>query len=111
MQEFLIAHPFYTLVIVGVVVYWMRKKVINFNKITTGENDNIPKPKKSVKLFNAEGILLQEYNDIYVEYEDTNIYLLSREYEGRYFLRIEKGSNMLLIVECYDKSNEDAIDV
>jgi len=112
MQEFLIAHPFYTLIIAGVVIYWMRKRVINFNKITTGEtmhdNNDIPKPKKSVKLFSAEGTLLQEYNDVYVEYEDTNIYLLSNEYEGRCFLRIEKGANMLLIVECYDKSNEDA---
>ena len=112
MQEFLIAHPFYTLIIAGVVVYWMRKRVINFNKITTGEQMNssndIPKPKKSVKLFSADGTLLKEYNDVYVEYEDTNIYLLSNEYEGRCFLRIEKGRNMLLIVECYDKSNEDA---
>ena len=111
MQEFLTAHPFYTLIIAGVVVYWMRKRVINFNKITTGEgimSNDIPKPKKSVKLFSAEGTLLQEYNDVYVEYEDTNIYLLSNEYEGRCFLRIEKGANMLLIVECYDKSNEDA---
>jgi len=113
MQEFLVAHPFYTLIIAGVGVYWIRKRVINFNKITTGstmnDNNDIPKPKKSVKLFGAEGTLLQEYNDVYVEYEDTNIYLLSREYEGRCFLRIEKGANMLLIVTCYAESKEDAI--
>jgi len=103
MQEFLMAHPFYTLIIAGVVIYWIRKRVINFNKITTGEamNNDITKPKKSVKLFTADGTLLQEYNDVYVEYEDTNIYLLSHEYKGRCFLRIEKGANMLLIVECY----------
>jgi len=114
MQEFLIAHPFYTLMIAGVVVYGLRKTVIDLKNITTGEeimNNDIPKPKKSVKLFSAEGTLLQEYSDVYVEYEDTNIYLLSREYEGRCFLRIEKGSNMLLIVECYTESKEDAIDV
>jgi len=59
-----------------------------------------------VKLFTADGTLLQEYNDVYVEYEDTNIYMLSNEYEGRCFLRIEKGSNMLLIVECYTEEEE-----
>ena len=115
MQEFLIEHPFYTLIIVSVVVYGLRKTVSDFKKIRTGEqmddNNDIPKPKKSLKLFSADGTLLQEYNDIYVEYEDTNIYLLSREYEGRCFLRIEKGANMLLIVECYAESKEDAIDV
>jgi len=104
MMEFLIAHPFYTLIIVSVVVYGIRKIVSDFKNTTTGEeimSNNTPKPKKSVKLFSAEGILLQEYNNVYVEYEDTNIYLLSNEYEGRCFLRIEKGANMLLIVECY----------
>ena len=110
MQEFLIAHPFYTLLIVSVVMYGLGKTVIDFKKITTGEtmydNNDIPKPKKSVKLFSTDGTLLQEYNNVYVEYEDTNIYLLSHEYEGRCFLRIEKGSNMLLIVECYADKEE-----
>ena len=114
MQEFLIAHPFYTLLIVSVVVYGLRKTVIDLKNITTGEetmSNDIPKPKKSVKLFSADGTLLQEYNEVYIEYENTNVYMLSHEYEGRCFLRIEKGSNMLLIVECYTESKEDAIDV
>jgi len=112
MQEFLMAHPFYTLMIVSVVVYGIRRTMSDLTDTTTGEeimtssNNDTPKQKKSVKLLSAEGTLLQEYNDVYVEYEDTNIYLLSHEYKGRCFLRIEKGANMLLIVECYSDNEE-----
>jgi len=116
MQEFVTEHPFHTLIIVSVVVYGLRKIVSDFKNTTTGEdsmsNDTKPQ-KKNVKLYSADGTLLQEYNGVYIEYEDTNVYILSRKYEGRCFLRIEKGANMLLMVEWYseDESKEDAIDV
>jgi len=113
MQEFLMAYPFYSLVIVSVVVYGIRDIVSDLTtdaktgeEILSSNNSDTPQAKKSVKLLSAEGTLLQEYNDVYVEYEDTNIYLLSHEYKGRCFLRIEKGSNMLLIVECYSDNEE-----
>jgi len=115
MQEFIMEHPFYTLIIVSVVIYGLRKIVSDFKNITTGEesmSSDIPQ-KKNVKLYSADGTLLQEYNGVYIEYEDTNVYILSHEYEGRCFLRIEKGANMLLMVEWHgeDESKEDAIDV
>ena len=71
-------------------------------------SEQIPLPKKSIKLLSADGILLYEYNDVYIEYENTNIYMLSKQYRGKCFLRIEKGANMLLIVECYaDTEKQD----
>jgi len=112
MQEFLTEHPFYTLIIVSVVVYGLQKIVSNFKNTTVGEgrmSSDAQQQKKNVKLYSADGTLLQEYNGVYVEYEDTNVYTLSHEYEGRCFLRIEKGANMLLMVEWYseDESKED----
>jgi len=64
-------------------------------------SEQIPLPKKSIKLLSADGTLLYEYNDTYIDYEGTNVYMLSKQYCGKCFLRIEKGANMLLIVECY----------
>ncbi|MFK5937982.1 MAG: hypothetical protein QM497_06235 [Sulfurimonas sp.] len=116
MQEFVTAHPFYTLIIVSVVVYGLRKTVSDFKNTTVGEermSNDIQQQKKNVKLYSADGALLQEYNGVYIEYEDTNVYTLSHEYEGRCFLRIEKGANMLLMVEWYgeDKTKEDVKNV
>ncbi len=60
-----------------------------------------PKPKKLVHLFNRDGKLLYEYKDVYLTHWDSTIYLLSYEYKGSIFMRIDKGKDMLLMVECY----------
>ena len=60
-----------------------------------------PKPKKSVKLLTKDGALFYEYKDVYLRHWDKNIYHLSYEYEGKSFMRIHKGTDMLLLSENY----------
>ena len=70
---------------------------------------NIERPKKSVKLFTKDGVLLYEYKDVYLTRWDVGIYFLSYEYEGESFLRIDKGTDMLLLAESYmDNEEEEA---
>ena len=65
-----------------------------------------PKAKKLVQLFNRDGKLLYEYKDVYLTHWDSTIYLLSYEYKGSTFMRIDKGKDMLLMVEsCISTSN------
>ena len=69
---------------------------------------NPQRPKKSVKLLTKDGVLLYEYKDVYLTHWDKSIYHLSYEYEGKSFLRIDKGVDMLLLAESYmdDKEQE-----
>jgi hypothetical protein len=64
------------------------------------------KPKKFVKLFTKDGALLYEYKDVYLSHWDKNIYHLSYKYEGKSFMRIHKGSDMLLLSENYIDANK-----
>ena len=61
--------------------------------------DAPPPPYKSIKLMNMDGVVLQEYKDVYLDHWDKNIYFLSYEYEGKSFVRIDKGENILLVGE------------
>ena len=65
------------------------------------ESSTPERPKKSVKLLTKEGVLLYEYRDVYLTHWETSIYCLSYEYEGKSFLRIDKGADMLLLAESY----------
>ena len=64
------------------------------------------RPKKSVKLFTQDGVLLYEYKDVYLTRWDVNIYFLSYTCDGESFLRIDKGADMLLLAESYMGSEE-----
>ena len=61
---------------------------------------------KSIKILNQNGELLLEYKDCYISYLDKTTYLLSHEYKGEAFLKIDKGNNMLLVVEFLNNTIE-----
>jgi hypothetical protein len=67
-----------------------------------------PSPQKSIKLFNASGTLLLEYTDCYVTHFSQTLYLLSHQYQGEAFLKIDKGSDMLLLIETHLQGETDA---
>ena len=62
--------------------------------------------KKNVTLFDEHGSKVLEYKNVYVTHWDTNIYLFSKEVEGKSFAKIDKGENMLLVIENSDISAE-----
>ncbi|WP_151899638.1 hypothetical protein [Sulfurimonas hydrogeniphila] len=68
----------------------------------------VPLPQKSIKLFNASGKLLLEYTDCYVTHFSQTLYLLSHQYKGEAFLKIDKGSDMLLLIENHLEGETDA---
>ena len=70
------------------------------------KSSNPERPKKSVKLLTKDGVLLYEYKDVYLTHWDKSIYHLSYEYEGKSFLRIDKGVGMLLLAESYMDDKE-----
>ncbi len=82
---------------IGIIVLRPSKEELSKKK------SNPPKAKKSIKLFTQEGLLLYEYNDIFITHWDANIYLLSRTNNGKTFLRMDKGAGMLLVVESYEE--------
>ena len=63
------------------------------------KNEEAEAQKKLFKLFNGEGTLIKEYRDVYVTHWDKNIYYLCHEYRGKHCIRIDKGEDMLLIIE------------
>jgi len=68
----------------------------------------IPLPQKSIKLFNASGKLLLEHTNCYVTHFSQTLYLLSHQYKGEAFLKIDKGSDMLLLIENHLQGETDA---
>ncbi|WP_151900481.1 hypothetical protein [Sulfurimonas hydrogeniphila] len=72
------------------------------------KNESAPLPQKSIKLFNASGEVLLEYRDCYVSHFSQTLYLLSHQYCGDAFLKIDKGSDMLLLIENYTQGESDA---
>jgi hypothetical protein len=68
----------------------------------------VPLPQKSIKLLNASGKLLLEHTDCYVTHFSQTLYLLSHQYKGEAFLKIDKGSDMLLLIENYTQGKTDA---
>ena len=91
------------MIIVGAGAIVLAVLALKFSKPEDEKvKSNTPKrPKKSVKLYTHDGVLLHEYKDVYLTHWDENIYFLSYEYEGKSFLRIDKGTDMLLLVESY----------
>ena len=58
--------------------------------------------KKNVRLLDEHGSILLEYKDVYVTHWDTNVYLFSKEIDGKSFAKIDKGENMLVVIENID---------
>ena len=56
-------------------------------------------PKKSIKLISAEGTILFEYKDLFLSRTGSGVYKLSKEYKGSSVIEIDKGADMLLLVE------------
>jgi len=87
---------------VGAIILALQSQKSKNEKIESAKPE---KPKKSVQLLTKDGILLYEYKDVYLTHWDKSIYFLSYEYEGKSFLRIDKGADMLLLVESYQDKN------
>jgi len=94
------------IVILGVGAVLLALKAIQYNS-EDKEPKATPKPKKSVKLFSQDGNLLYEYRDVYLTHWDDTIYLLSYEHDGKTFMRIDKGVDMLLMVESYISTSDN----
>ncbi len=84
----------------------LRKEVPKQEK--QNKDEAIPLPQKSIKLFSSSGTLLLEHRDCYVTHFSTTLYLLSHHYKGEAFLQIDKGSDMLLLIENYTQGETDA---
>lgn len=101
------------LALVGVIsmgaILLAAKAVLDTKKEKIFQNQSVEiASKKIFKLFNNDGILIREYKNVYVTNWDTNIYLLSHEYKGKYFIRIDKGENMLLTSESVEQDEKNA---
>ncbi len=66
---------------------------------TQGSLTNSHKPKKSIRLISADGTVLFEYKDLFLSRSSTGVYKLSKEYKGESAIEIDKGADMLLMVE------------
>ena len=108
MEKVSIAVMFITMFVVGIItLIIMALKYLN-SKDEEIKLSSPQRPKKSVKLFTKDGVLLYEYRDVYLTRWDVGIYFLSYEYNGENFLRIDKGADMLLLAESYMDSEEEA---
>jgi uncharacterized protein YpmB len=86
---------------IGVIIFGVKIFKDSSIKVEKVESSTPKRPKKSVKLFTRDGVLLYEYKDVYLTHWDKNIYYLSSENKGENFLRIDKGTDMLLLAENY----------
>jgi hypothetical protein len=93
--------------IIGILAIDLVFMFLKYKKSTkiAVKSDKPSRAKKSIKLLSKEGVLLYEYKDVYLSRWDTNMYDLSYEYEGKSFIRIDKGVDMLLLVESYQDEN------
>ena len=66
---------------------------------TPGSHRSSSNPKKSIKLISANGSVLFEYKDLFLSRSSNGVYKLSKEYEGESIVEIDKGADMLLLVE------------
>ena len=83
-----------------VILYFMYKDMLKSSIREKREKDCEIRPKKTVKLFTSDGVLLNEYKDVYVTHWDANIYILKQD-ENKNKITINKGANMLLTIEDY----------
>ena len=88
-------------VVGAVILYFIYKDMLKSSIPEKREKDCATEPKKTVKLFTSDGVLLNEYKDVYVTHWDANIYLLKQD-ENKNKITINKGANMLLTIEDYN---------
>jgi hypothetical protein len=100
---------------IGVLLLGVVIAVLPFSKFEMffkNESSDEPKdkevpPKKSIRLYSGSGEMLFEYKDVYISHWDSGIYYLSRKYERKSFLRIDKGRYMLLFEKRYEEGEHE----
>ena len=87
---------FFSILVFGVTFLAFKSKKQSDAK---KEDDKHPSPLKIVKLYNAEGKLLQTYEGVYIKRWEARIYNLYTKKDGKHIIKLDIGANMLLTSE------------
>lgn len=91
-----------TLTFIFVVVFLIStlKKLLNTD-VSKTDNKTIAPIRKNFSLCNTDGSVIKVWEGVYPLRWDKNIYMLYKEPEQDLIVKIDKGDNMLVVIEEY----------